>query len=154
MTEPARAMTPLPKREIFSLILLFGSEAYHYAFLFSFVGFMVLDLGLVSEEKDAGWYASLLTGCYSLAQLFSGFVFIQQIFFNNTPKTSVIFGYILDKISMKYFTLVTNTIVLISCLMFGFSRSLWWALCWRSLGGFFNGNLAVCKSYMYVFHAV
>ncbi len=47
-------VTPLPKLQIAVICLLFAAEAFHYCFLFPFVGFMVLDFGLVKEERDAG----------------------------------------------------------------------------------------------------
>jgi len=60
--------------EFLSLLLVFFCESFHYSFLFSFVGFMVLDLKLVADERSAGYYASIITGVYCVAQFFSRYV--------------------------------------------------------------------------------
>jgi MFS family permease len=93
---------------------------------------MILDFGVVTDERDTGYYAGLLAGSYSLAQFFSGFVF----------------GILSDRISKRTIILISTFGSMVTILLFGMSSNLFYAIFFRSLNGALNGSLATAKAYL------
>ncbi|KAL0485714.1 zinc-induced facilitator ZIF1 [Acrasis kona] len=120
--------TPLPKGEMIAMGFLFFTEGYNFTFIFSFIGYLVVDFGMAEDERSAGYYAGIVAASYSLCQFMSSFLY----------------GYISD----KYIILVGTAGALVAILFFGFSTNFWWALVSRSACGMLNANIATVKSYI------
>jgi MFS family permease len=127
-----KKVTPLPRGEIIAMALLFFIEGYNFTFVFSFIGYLIVDFGMAENYHDAGYYAGVVASSYALCQFVSGFLF----------------GYLGDRYSKKKVILIGNIGTFITLLMFGFSTSFWFALLSRSLCGFLNANIATGKSYL------
>jgi MFS family permease len=126
--------TPISKLQVLCLSIMLLCEGYNSTFLYSFIGYMIVDFGLIENEADAGYYAGFIAASYSITQLFSG----------------ILFGIAGDaRWLSKKTILLTGTIgTSIFTLAFGFSPNLYFALSFRLLTGLFNGNIATAKSYM------
>lgn len=127
-----RSMTPLSKGAILAILTIYMAEGFVYSFIFPFMGFMILDFGLVKDSKDAGYYAGMLAGSYAIAQFFSGFIY----------------GYLSDKASKKLIILVSAVGCCISIVGFGLCRRFVSALCVRAIGGALNGSMVTTKAYI------
>jgi MFS family permease len=124
--------TPIPKGSLLAVMTVIISEGFAFTFLFPFVGFMVLDFGLVTDERDAGYYAGLLAGVYSVAQFFSGFIF----------------GVLADRLPKRVIVFTSTFGGMIAILLFGLSPNYYWALTLRAMNGALNGNMATAKAYL------
>jgi MFS family permease len=102
--------------------------------LFSYIGFMILDFGLLQNAEEpqnaTGYYAGLLGAIFYVGQLGSSFVW----------------GVLADKFGKRPVMLLGSAGTLITCLAFGFAWTFWFALVVRFLGGLLNGNIGVAKS--------
>ena len=92
LIDSSNIITPLPKGGILAVMLVFICEGFSYSFLFPFLGFMIMDLGVVSDSRKTGYYAGILAGSFALAQFFSGFLF----------------GVLADRVSKKIVVLVST----------------------------------------------
>jgi len=66
-------VTPLPKMLMFVICCLMLSDGFAITMLFPFVVWMVIDLGVATNERDAGFYAGILASAFSFAQFLSRF---------------------------------------------------------------------------------
>lgn len=124
--------TPLSMSRLLCVVVLFISEGFAFTFMFPFVGFMIMDFGMVSDERDAGYYAGLLAGCYSVAQFFSGFIF----------------GILSDRVSKKIVVMISTAASTFAILLFGTSKNFYYAIAFRALNGGLNGSVATAKAYL------
>ncbi|CAG8726523.1 305_t:CDS:2, partial [Funneliformis mosseae] len=122
--------TPLPKMPLFVLAVVVFSEPLNFSFLLPFVYFMVRDFHVVDDEKQIGRYAGLIASSFYLTQ----FCF------------AIFWGYMSDKYGRRPILLFGLSGITISCLLFGLSKNLVWAIITRSLCGMLNGNAGVAKS--------
>ncbi|CAI2185432.1 18279_t:CDS:2 [Funneliformis geosporum] len=122
--------TPLPKMPLLVLAVIVFSEPLNFSFLLPFVYFMVRDFHVVDDEKQIGRYAGLIASSFYLAQ----FCF------------AIFWGYMSDKYGRRPILLFGLFGITTSCLLFGFSKNLVWAIITRSLCGMLNGNAGVAKS--------
>lgn len=123
---------PIPKGALLAASIVFVCEGFAYSFLFPFVGFMILDFGLVKEERETGYYAGMLAGSFSLFQFFSSFVF----------------GVMADRVSKRSVVLFSTFGSLVTMLLFGLSPNFAFALALRGANGALNGNSATAKAYL------
>eukprot|EP01135_Chromosphaera_perkinsii_P001401 Nk52_evm2s167 gene=Nk52_evmTU2s167 len=124
--------TPLPVMKIFTVMILFLSEAVSITSLFPFVAFMVSDLGVAETQKEIGYYAGYIAAVFTFGQFM----------------TSSLWGSLSDRIGRRpvlLIGLIGNTVCI---LLFGVSRSFAWALASRTLNGMLNGNDGVIKVYL------
>jgi MFS family permease len=126
--------TPIPKKEVICLGIMLFCEGYNSTFLYSFIGYMILDFKMVRNEEDTGYYAGFVASSYSITQFFSG----------------IAFGLIGDLgwMSKRSILLIGTLGTIVSTLLFGLSPNFFFALVMRSLTGLLNGNIATTKSYM------
>lgn len=101
------AATPLHKGALSAIITIYMVEGFVFSFIFPFMGFMILDFGLVKETKDAGYYSGILAGSFAVAQFFAGFVY----------------GSLADKVSKKRIILLSIVGCGITVIGFGFCQN-------------------------------
>ena len=82
------------------------------------------------DERNASFYAGLLVSVYAFGEVL----------------TTVLWGYISDRIGRKPVVLFGLCGVGISSLMFGLAQRYWVALLARLIGGMLNGNVAVMQT--------
>lgn len=100
-------VTPLPMRQMITVMIVTFVEPVMFGILFPFVYFMVRDFHITTNEKDIGVYVGLLASSFCFAQLF----------------TSLPWGWISDRYGRRpviLFGLVGNAI---TCAFFGASKS-------------------------------
>jgi MFS family permease len=100
--------------------------------VFSFVGFMVVDFGLVASERDAGQYAGWIAGAFWLGAIAG----------------TLVGGFAADRIGRRPVLLTATAVNVATTIAFGFSPDLYWAVALRLIGGFFSPNFIVSKSYI------
>jgi len=61
---------------------------------------------------------------------------------------SLIYGVVAQVFSMRWVMVISSLLTALCCLCFGFSFSLWWAVLFRILGGFFNGSAVSARAYL------
>jgi MFS family permease len=130
--EAAPAITPIPRGQMLALCIVFFCEAYNFTFIFSFLGFMIVDFGLVNDEREAGYYAGIVAATFATCQFFSGFVY----------------GYLSDRYSKKRVIMFGNIGTALSVACFGFSVNFPMAVCFRGINGALNANIATAKAYL------
>ena len=123
-------ITPLPCKPLLALLLLLFSDSFAFTNLFSYVTFMVRDFGVAPQ--DVGYYSGYLASSHYLSQFCTCFLW----------------GYLSDRYGRKPFLLlgIVGTLTCSVCL--GLSTTFWQALLSRILGGLFNSNLPLSKSYL------
>lgn len=112
------------------LQLLLLCEGITMSSVYSYVSYMVVDLGAAADIDEAGTWAGAINSVYFLCQFVSSFVM----------------GYIADRVGRKPAFLFGSTGVFISLICFGFSTNIWMALAFRGINGLLNGNAAVGKA--------
>ncbi|CAG8695326.1 7225_t:CDS:2, partial [Cetraspora pellucida] len=122
--------TPLPKMIMFVLSVIVFSEPMNSTILFPFIYFMVRDFGVSKDEKEIGRYAGLIASSFFLAQ----FCF------------AIFWGVISDRIGRRPILLIGLLGNVVTCLFFGLSKSLIWAIASRATCGMLNANVGVAKS--------
>ena len=118
-------VTPLPMKTVIVLSLVVFSEPMSMTVLFPFVYFMVRDFGIV--DKDIGFYAGYIASSFSIAQFL----------------TSILWGTMSDKFGRRPILLIGLFGNTITCLAFGVSKSLLWAVTSRFCCGLLNGNIGI-----------
>ncbi|XP_065671079.1 uncharacterized protein LOC100205374 isoform X2 [Hydra vulgaris] len=121
-------MDLLPHPIIFSLTLLYFFEAMTNTTVFSYLPQLVKSFGASEVEagEDAGWIGASIF----IARVMSGLVW----------------GYIGDKFNQKKTLLVSSFGLIISTILFGLSRSYFWALITRFMQGVFTGIGPISKT--------
>ncbi|KAK3814368.1 MAG: major facilitator superfamily domain-containing protein [Benniella sp.] len=128
--------TPLPKLPLFVLSVVIFTEPVTSTILFPFVYFMVsfnsigLDFHITENEDEIGFYCGLLASSFFFAQFC----------------TSIFWGYMSDRYGRRPIILIGLCGSATTCILFGLSKSLAWAIVSRSMCGLLNGNIGVAKS--------
>ena len=112
------------------LLLILMGEGLVGSSLSSYVSYLVVDVGAVSDIDQAGDYAGYLLAIFFICQFFS----------------SLVLGTLSDKYGRRIFIL--TSVFLNTCFQFafGFSTKLWMALLFRALAGLSNGNVGIAKT--------
>jgi len=127
----AAAVTPIPWKKLLSLCIIATAETINYSSIYPYVNFMVKDFGVVDDERKLGYWVGLIASSVYLANFFS----------------SYIWGRISDRYGRRpglLAGLIGGTIL--STLLFGFSKSFYWAVTTRFLSGLLNGNTGIAKT--------
>jgi MFS family permease len=122
--------TPIPFRQMMMICIVTFVEPVQFGILFPFVYFMVKGFEMATDEKEIGVYVGMLASSFSIAQLF----------------TSLPWGWVSDRIGRRPVLLIGLVGNAITCTLFGWSKSYYFALSMRTLCGFLNGNVGVVKS--------
>ena len=98
--------------------------------MYPFVVFMIEGFGI--NDHNVGSYTGILSGSYCIAQFLSSFAW----------------GWISDHYGRRTALLIGLFFGMIAMTMFGLSKNYTMAISARIIGGLFNGNLGVIKSYL------
>ena len=120
----------LTPARLWTLFIVQTNEAYQITMLYPFVVFMIRDFG--TSEHSVGMYSGLLSGSFCIAQFCSSFGW----------------GWFSDVHGRKLALLIGLFFGMLAMFSLGLSKSYGQALACRIIGGFFNGNLGVMKSYI------
>ncbi|KAJ7065739.1 major facilitator superfamily domain-containing protein [Mycena amicta] len=125
--------TPLPKLQLFILILIQFAEPVTALVIYPFIIQLIRDTGITGgDESKTGHFAGI----------------IESIFFFTECLTVVQFGRASDKYGRRPVLLLGPLGLGLSMLGFGLSSRFWWLVVFRCLQGGFNGNIGVSKSAM------
>ncbi|KAK7017703.1 major facilitator superfamily multidrug-resistance DHA1 sub-family [Favolaschia claudopus] len=128
-----RKPTPLPRLQLFILILIQFSEPVTALVIYPFIIQFVRDTGVTgNDETKTGYYAGL----------------IESVFFLAECLTVVYFGRASDKFGRRPVLLFGPIGLAIAMFGFGLSKRFWSLVVWRCFQGAFNGNIGVSKSVM------
>ncbi|KAK9686906.1 hypothetical protein K7432_014981 [Basidiobolus ranarum] len=122
------ASTPLPKRQLFIICVARIGEPVSMTILFPFI-YYVRDFDFVRDESEIGYYAGYIASSFALAQVL----------------TSIPWGMLSDRIGRRPVLLMGFFGTFLGTFLFGFSKSLTWAMVTRSICGLLNGNVGVIK---------
>ncbi|KAJ2786243.1 hypothetical protein H4R18_000090 [Coemansia javaensis] len=122
--------TPLPWSQLGTLLAVQLAMPVNYSLIQPFVFEMVKSFDVVRSPKDVSFYAGVLFMSYSVCQAI----------------TTTYWGPLSDRIGRRPTLLMGLAGDLVTFVLFGLSKSFWWALAARSLNGFFTGNSAVVRS--------
>lgn len=120
----------LDNRKILPLLVLLFSDSFAFTNIFSYITFMVQDFGIEATHVgyQSGWLAS--------AHYFSQFC------------TCFLWGRMSDRYGRKPFLLLGVLGTFCSMMCLGVATTFWQALLARIIGGLFNSNLPIAKSYL------
>ncbi|ORY01402.1 MFS general substrate transporter [Basidiobolus meristosporus CBS 931.73] len=121
--------TPLPKRQLFIICVARAGEPISMTILFPFI-YYVRDFNFVKDESEVGYYAGYIASSFAVAQVLTG----------------IPWGILSDRIGRRPVILMGFFGTFMGTFLFGFSKSLTWAIVTRSMCGLLNGNVGVIKS--------
>ncbi|KAF8190229.1 major facilitator superfamily multidrug-resistance, DHA1 sub-family [Mycena galopus ATCC 62051] len=125
--------TPIPKFQLFILLLIQFAEPMTALVIYPFVVQFVRDTGITGgDETKTGFYAGLL----------------ESSFFLTEALTVYQFGRLSDIYGRRPVLLLAPLGLGMAMLGFGLSKSFWMLLSFRCVQGAFNGNLGVAKTVM------
>lgn len=127
------AWRSLPRKDqLLILTLARLAEPLFQNSLSSYLFFMLQSFDHSLDDSQISSQAGLMTGSFTAAQCF----------------TAVMWGRLADKewLGRKNVILIGLIGSFISSMGFGFSRSFWSAIAWRTLGGALNGNVGVMRT--------
>lgn len=128
-----RRPTPLPKLQIWIVIILQLCEPITSQSIYPYINQLVSELDITGgDERKTGYYAGL----------------IESLFFATEAITVLQWSRISDHIGRKPVLLIGLTGTMISMILFGLSRTFWTLIISRCLTGLLNGNIGVMKSLM------
>ncbi|THU88040.1 MFS general substrate transporter [Dendrothele bispora CBS 962.96] len=126
---PRPPATPLPRFQVFILLMMRITEPISYTVIFPFINQMMEEVAHIPNAK-VGYYAGLVESAFALVQ----FLFVYQ------------WGALSDRVGRRVVALTGLGGVLISVLGFGLSKNLGMMIVTRCIAGAMNGNVAVVKS--------
>ncbi|KZT32314.1 MFS general substrate transporter [Sistotremastrum suecicum HHB10207 ss-3] len=122
--------TPLPKAQLFYILVIFMYEPLSLKFDQSFINELIFEFGISGgDPARVGYYAGLVKSSFFLAQC--AFVFLWCRLSDSVGRRPVIIS-----------GLCAGTIATVA---FGFSRTLPSLMLWRMVAGGLNGNLGILK---------
>ncbi|KAH9850280.1 MFS general substrate transporter [Lenzites betulinus] len=131
--KPAKPPTPLPKLQIFILLLMQLAEPITSQCIYPFINQLVSELDITGgDEKKVGYYAGMIESLFFATEA----MFIMQ-----WSRTS-------DRIGRKPVLLIGVGGLAISMILFGLSKTFTALVLSRCLVGMLNGNIGVMKSMM------
>ncbi|KAF6748560.1 major facilitator superfamily domain-containing protein [Ephemerocybe angulata] len=133
--------TPLPKLQLAVVFLVQFSEPVTAMVIYPFVNQLVRETGITggNEAKtDLGRYTHTHTGYYA--------GIIESTFFLSETLTVLAWGWLSDQVGRKPVLIMGPLGLSFAMLGFGLSKTFWPLVLFRTLQGFFNGNIGVSKS--------
>lgn len=130
----SKKVTPLPKIQIFILLLVMIAEPISSTVIYPFVNQFVKDTGIThGDARKVGHYAG----------------FLESVFFFAECTTVFQWGRISDQIGRRPVLLLGPLGLALSLFTFGISNNFWVLLIARCAQGAFNGNMGVTKTMMF-----
>ncbi|KAI9784359.1 MAG: hypothetical protein M1816_000883 [Peltula sp. TS41687] len=120
--------TKLPVQQLIILALCRLAEPIALTSVFPYLPEMMEFLGINTQQ--VAFYAGLTSAIFSVCQALTG----------------VGWGYASDRLGRKPVILIGLTCTMITSLLFGFSRSLAWAMITRGLAGLGSGNVGIIRT--------
>ncbi|KAI9802462.1 MAG: hypothetical protein M1825_002847 [Sarcosagium campestre] len=128
MAERERKAAKLPIQQLTILCICRFSEPLILTSVFPYLPEMMEFLGV--RRAEIGFYAGLTGAVFSLCQSITG----------------VPWGWASDRWGRKTAILTGTTCTMLTSMLFGFSRSLTWAIVSRGLAGAGNGNIGIIRT--------
>ncbi|KAG2193190.1 hypothetical protein INT46_011271 [Mucor plumbeus] len=124
----------LPWKQLFLICTCRFAEPISFSIHAPFIYFMIRDFKM-TDELHIGYYASLITSAFAMAQFASGMPW----------------GSLSDRIGRKPVVMIGLASTILGVFLFGLSKSFIWALATKVFSGLFvrmhkNGNISVLKS--------
>ncbi|KAJ7159094.1 major facilitator superfamily multidrug-resistance, DHA1 sub-family [Mycena crocata] len=130
---PVKPRTPIPKFQVFIVLLIQFAEPVTGLAIYPFVVQFVRDTGITGgDETKTGFYAGLLESTFFLAESLTVFQF----------------GRLSDRYGRRPVLLFGPLGLCLSMLGFGLSRTFWMLFAFRCAQGAFNGNIGVARTVM------
>ncbi|KAG8693332.1 hypothetical protein FRC09_010578 [Ceratobasidium sp. 395] len=126
---PAPAPTPLPMAKFSVLLVLSSITPLAFELVYPFVNAMVVDIGITNDPEQVGFYSGLVESVFSV----TGFIMILPC------------GYLSDTFGRKPVILLGMAGLVVSMVLFGFSRSLFDMITSRCIGGALGASWAAIK---------
>ncbi|KAL1949403.1 hypothetical protein VTO73DRAFT_8284 [Trametes versicolor] len=131
--KPVKTPTPLPRLQIFILLLMQLAEPITSQCIYPFINQLVSELDITGgDEKKVGYYAGM----------------IESLFFATEAMFIMQWSRISDRVGRKPVLLTGVGGLCISMLLFGLSKTFLALVLSRCLVGMLNGNIGVIKSMM------
>ncbi|PAV19860.1 MFS general substrate transporter [Pyrrhoderma noxium] len=111
--------TPVPWRAVSVILILNGIQPLAYELVFPFINQMILEIGVVDDPERVGYYSGVIESLFAVMS----FLFV-------IPCSSIS-----DRYGRKPVVLISIAILGLSTALFGFSRSYWFMIVTRALGG-------------------
>ncbi|KAF5359367.1 hypothetical protein D9756_003058 [Leucocoprinus leucothites] len=125
--------TPLPKFQLFIVLLIQFSEPITAVVIYPFVNQFVRDTGITGgDDRKTGYYAGV----------------IESAFFFAEAATVFLWGWLSDRFGRRPILLLGPFGLTFAMLRFGYSTSFWPMVLSRCFQGVFNGNIGVSKTVM------
>ncbi|KAJ3968143.1 major facilitator superfamily domain-containing protein [Lentinula raphanica] len=126
-----RTITPLPKAQVFIVILLQITEPLSATVIYPFINQLVISTGITGgDERKSGYYAGI----------------IESVFFFSESLTTMLWGRASDRYGRRPVLLLGPLGLAVATSLFGLSTNYWTLIMFRSLQGVFNGNIGVTKT--------
>ncbi|KAF6748556.1 major facilitator superfamily domain-containing protein [Ephemerocybe angulata] len=123
--------TPLPKLQLAVVFLVQFAEPVTAMVIYPFVNQLVRETGITGgNEAKTGYYAGI----------------IESTFFLSETLTVLAWGWLSDQVGRKPVLILGPLGLSFAMLGFGLSKTFWPLVLFRTLQGFFNGNIGVSKS--------
>ncbi len=123
-------VTPLPAKCMFALVATAITEGFQMNVIWSFLPFMVEELGHPGPTEQLGLWTGLMASS----------------FFGGQIVASLIWPPLSDRIGRRKCLLFGQLTLTLCMLGFGFSRTYWPALAYRVVAGLLQGNQAIRKA--------
>lgn len=125
--------TPLPKLQMYNLMLLQLAEPITSQCITPFINQLVSELDITGgDERKVGYYAGMIQSCFFATEA----IFVLQ------------WSMLSDRIGRKPVFLIGLSGLCFSMIFFGLSRTFWGLVISRCFNGLLNGNTGVMKSMM------
>lgn len=111
--------TPVPWRAVIVIFMLNAVQPLAYELVFPFINQMILEIGVVDDPESVGYYSGIIESLFAVMS----FLFV-------IPCSSIS-----DRYGRKPVVLISIAILGLSTALFGFSKSYWFMIVTRALGG-------------------
>ncbi|KAI5122776.1 hypothetical protein M0805_000120 [Coniferiporia weirii] len=120
---------PFPWRQVSVILVLNAVQPLAFELVFPFINQMVLEIGVVDDPERVGFYSGIIESIFA----FMSFLFVIPC------------SFISDRYGRKPVVLISIAILSLSTALFGFSKSYWFMIVTRSMGGVCGASWSTMK---------
>ncbi|PAV19859.1 MFS general substrate transporter [Pyrrhoderma noxium] len=120
---------PLPWRAVSIILILNGLQPLAFELVFPFINQMILETGIVTDPERVGFYSGTIESLFAVMS----FIFV-------LPCSSIS-----DRYGRKPVVLISIFVLAISTALFGFSKSFWFMIMTRAIGGIASASWSTMK---------